>query len=249
MLTATECSSNNGTKATPCLSADILGDWREEVIWRTSDNTALHIYTTTTPATNRFYTLMHDPQYRLAIAWQNVAYNQPPHPGFYLGDGMATPPVPPVSDANLVWRGGDGGNLWDVASTTNWLVGGVWTNTIASDNFLVWWDADVIRELLDSNHIDKYGTISDTRLLTASECSSNNGTKSTPCLSADILGDWREEVIWRVSATNNEIRIYTTTTPATNRFYTLMHDPQYREAIAWQNVAYNQPPHPGFYLG
>lgn len=94
LLTATECTSNNGTKATPALSADILGDWREEVIWRTNDSTALHIYTTTIPATNRMYTLMHDRMYREAIAWQNSAYNQPPHPSFYLGDGMSAPPKP-----------------------------------------------------------------------------------------------------------------------------------------------------------
>ena len=73
----------------PRLSADILGDWREEVIWRESANDALRIYTTTIPTTHRFYTLMHDRQYRSAIAWQNTAYNQPPHPGFFLGDGMA----------------------------------------------------------------------------------------------------------------------------------------------------------------
>jgi rhamnogalacturonan endolyase len=35
---------------------------------------------------------MHDPQYRVAVAWQNSAYNQPPHPSFYLGDGMMPPP-------------------------------------------------------------------------------------------------------------------------------------------------------------
>jgi rhamnogalacturonan endolyase len=96
ILTADEAYSNNGTKANPCLSGDILGDWREEVIWRTSDNTALRIYTTTIPATNRIYTLMHDPQYRLSIAWQNAGYNQPPHTGFYLGDGMTEPPHPQI---------------------------------------------------------------------------------------------------------------------------------------------------------
>ena len=96
LLNATGCSSNNSTKATPCLSADMLGDWREEVIWRTSDNKFLRIYTTTTPATDRIYTLMHDPQYRLSIAWQNVAYNQPPHTGFFLGDGMAAAPTPNI---------------------------------------------------------------------------------------------------------------------------------------------------------
>jgi rhamnogalacturonan endolyase len=96
MLAAAGCSSNNGTKSTPALSGDILGDWREEVIWRTSDNQALRIYTTVIPTQYGLYTLLQDPQYRLALAWQNVAYNQPPHPGFFLGDGMADPPVPNI---------------------------------------------------------------------------------------------------------------------------------------------------------
>jgi rhamnogalacturonan endolyase len=91
------CVQNNGTKANPCLSADILGDWREELIYRTKDNTELRIFSTTIPTTFRFYTLMHDPQYRLSIVWQNVAYNQPPHTGFYMGDGMNTPPHPHIS--------------------------------------------------------------------------------------------------------------------------------------------------------
>jgi rhamnogalacturonan endolyase len=97
LLTAEGCASNNGTKATPALSADILGDWREEVIWRTTDNKELRIYTTTIPTRHRFYTLMHDPQYRLSVAWQNVAYNQPPHTSFYMGEGMAKPPRPAIA--------------------------------------------------------------------------------------------------------------------------------------------------------
>ncbi|WP_079909805.1 rhamnogalacturonan lyase [Paenibacillus sp. 32352] len=94
LLTATEAASNNGTKANPALQADLFGDWREEAVWRTEDSTALHIYTTTDLTDHRIYTLMHDPVYRLGIAWQNVAYNQPPHTGFYLGVGMETPPAP-----------------------------------------------------------------------------------------------------------------------------------------------------------
>jgi rhamnogalacturonan endolyase len=94
---AFDCVQNNGTKANPCLSADILGDWREEVIYHTRDNQELRIFTTTIPTTHKFYTLMHDPQYRLSIVWQNVAYNQPPHPGFYLGEGMNVPPHPFIS--------------------------------------------------------------------------------------------------------------------------------------------------------
>jgi rhamnogalacturonan endolyase len=86
LLTAEGCSSNNGTKANPCLAADILGDWREEVVWRTSDNRELRVYTTTIPADRRQVTLMHDPIYRLGVAWQNVAYNQPPQPGSFMGD-------------------------------------------------------------------------------------------------------------------------------------------------------------------
>ncbi|AOW10826.1 rhamnogalacturonan lyase [Flavobacterium gilvum] len=112
-------------------------------------------------------------------------------------------------------------------------------------NFLIYWDGDASRELLNSNYIDKYNG---GRLFTADGAVSNNGTKSTPALSADILGDWREELILR-SADNTELRIYSTTIPTEIRQYTLMHDPQYRLSIAWQNVGYNQPPHTGFYMG
>nr|WP_315222774.1 rhamnogalacturonan lyase [uncultured Duganella sp.] len=83
-------ASNNGTKATPVLSADLLGDWREEVVWRNSANTALLIYSTTAPTTTRLPTLMHNPQYRAQVAAQNAGYNQPPHPSFYLDAGMGT---------------------------------------------------------------------------------------------------------------------------------------------------------------
>jgi rhamnogalacturonan endolyase len=120
----------------------------------------------------------------------------------------------------------------------------------SSINFAIWWDADLTRELLDKNRIDKWDYRSQTtkNLFTAEGFTSNNGTKGTPALSADILGDWREEVIWR-KEDNTELRIYTTTIPAVNRIPTLMHDAQYRVAVAWQNSAYNQPPHPSFFLG
>ncbi|MDI1462137.1 cellulose binding domain-containing protein [Catellatospora sp. KI3] len=117
-----------------------------------------------------------------------------------------------------------------------------------STNFLAWWDADPVRELLDGTHVDKYGTGGDTRLLTGANVHSNNGTKSTPSLSGDLFGDWREEVIWPVTG-DTALRIYSTPTPTTRRIYTLMHDIQYRLAIAWQNTAYNQPPHPSFFIG
>lgn len=80
--------SNNGTKANPTLQADILGDWREEVIYPTPDSSELRIFSTTIPTEYRLYTLMHDPVYRSGIAWQNTTYNQPPHIGFYLGEDI-----------------------------------------------------------------------------------------------------------------------------------------------------------------
>ncbi|MEA5401905.1 rhamnogalacturonan lyase [Arcicella sp. DC2W] len=92
LFTAENCSSNNGTKSTPALSADLFGDWREEVIFKTNDKKELRIFSTTIPTEHRLPTLMHDPQYRLSIAWQNVGYNQPPHTSYFLGTGMKTPP-------------------------------------------------------------------------------------------------------------------------------------------------------------
>lgn len=117
-------------------------------------------------------------------------------------------------------------------------------------NFALWWDDDPLRELLDRNVISKWDWENEELrpLLVAEECMSNNGTKATPALSGDLFGDWREEVIWRTSD-NKELRIYTTVIPTSRRMTTLMHDHIYRMGIVWQNVAYNQPPHTGFYIG
>jgi hypothetical protein len=89
-------SGINGTKNTPSLTADLFGDWREEVVWRRSDNSALQIWSTTIAAQFRLPTLMHDLQYRSAVAWQNVGYNQPPHTSYFIGQDMTTPPQPNV---------------------------------------------------------------------------------------------------------------------------------------------------------
>ena len=77
----------NSTKATPSLQADIFGDWREEIImWNSSDSCTINIFSTTETTSYRVPTLMHDHVYRMGVAWQNVAYNQPPHLGYYLPD-------------------------------------------------------------------------------------------------------------------------------------------------------------------
>ena len=80
-------ASCNGTKATPCLTADLFGDWREEIIlWSKTDGATINIYSSAYTTPYRVPTLMHDHIYRLGVAWENVAYNQPPHLGYYLAD-------------------------------------------------------------------------------------------------------------------------------------------------------------------
>ncbi|WP_156240789.1 fibronectin type III domain-containing protein [Microbacterium oryzae] len=86
--------TNNDTKGNPALQADLLGDWREELVYRTVDSSALRMFTTTDVTEHRLRTLLSDPQYRLSIAWQLSGYNQPPHTSYYLGEGMETPAAP-----------------------------------------------------------------------------------------------------------------------------------------------------------
>jgi rhamnogalacturonan endolyase len=122
------------------------------------------------------------------------------------------------------------------------------TSQPASDNFGIWWDGDDQREILDGDKLDKYGTGRLVTLYNYASATYCNGTKRTPNLQADILGDWREEVILH-SSDNTKLIIFTTTTSTSRRMYTLMHDKMYRLGIAWQNVAYNQPPDLSFYFG
>ena len=141
-----------------------------------------------------------------------------------------------------------GFEMWAVSGTYSCKGVQISTNK-PSVNFRVYWDGDLQDELLDGTVISKWTGNGTTNLLSASGVSSCNGTKKTPCLSADIFGDWREEVILWTTADSSKIQIYTTTTSTPYRLFTLMHDPVYRLAVAWQNAAYNQPPHLGFYIG
>ena len=125
----------------------------------------------------------------------------------------------------------------------------------ASVNFRIYWDGDLQEELLDGTKIDKWSTNGVTRLYIKNKnpydynaSQSCNGTKATPNLQADLFGDWREEVILWSANDNATLNIFTTNTPTTYRVPTLMHDHTYRMGICWQNTAYNQPPHLGYYL-
>ncbi|MBI5767444.1 MAG: rhamnogalacturonan lyase [Verrucomicrobia bacterium] len=161
-----------------------------------------------------------------------------------VGRGLAAD-IDPRHPGYECWASGEGlRGLWNVKGEP------ISPSKPRSCNFKIWWDGDFLCEILDANRITKWNWEKSTEepLLVAEDCRSNNGTKSTPCLCADLLGDWREEVVLR-TADNKELRIFTTPIPTEHRGYTLMHDPVYRLSVAWQNSAYNQPTHTGFYLG
>ncbi|WP_407700530.1 rhamnogalacturonan lyase [Steroidobacter gossypii] len=172
--------------------------------------------------------------------------------GIDTGRGLSADLDPRYAGEEM-WSSGSGG----LSSATGQLITTAVPNSI---NYAIWWDGDLSRELLDHNfdagvgagvgRIDKWDYENGVAvpILQAEGTYSNNYTKGTPALQADLLGDWREEVIWR-SQDSSELRIYATSDPTQHKLRTLMHDPVYRLAIAWQNVAYNQPPHPSFFLG
>lgn len=119
-----------------------------------------------------------------------------------------------------------------------------------SANMALWWDGDLLRELLDRNAVSKYDwEAGECKVLKTFEGTVwNNGTKMNPCVQGDIIGDWREEVLYRTED-NSALRLYVSTLPTDYRFHTFLEDPAYRISIATQNVAYNQPTQPGFYFG
>lgn len=149
-----------------------------------------------------------------------------------------------------VYAGNKGAELWGAESGNVYNTAGKAIGTKKpAQNFFIYWDGDLEREILDGNKITKYknpNTI-DT-IFTANGCKANNGSKSVPCLSADILGDWREELIMSTDDGNN-IRIYCTPTTTNVRLTNLMHDVQYRMQVSAEQCCYNQPPHVSYYLG
>lgn len=169
-----------------------------------------------------------------AVVWENIN-------GRDTGRGLS-------ADINPNYAGEE---VWGAANLSVWTAQG---DVIGLDrpsiNFAIWWDGDPLRELLDGTSVRKWDWVNENEvtLLDAVGAASNNGTKATPSLQADIFGDWREEVVLR-AADSSELRIYTTTAPTDQRITTLMHDPTYRMAVAWQNNGYNQPPHPSFFIG
>lgn len=172
--------------------------------------------------------------YAFKDAGRGVAANITSNPGYeFWGAG----------NDNVI----EGGGIYNVQGK---VIADSYRSAGLSVNFKLYWDGDLLHELLDNTSITKYNEKTGKAELVVDfpGVVSNNGTKATPSLQADILGDWREEVLLPTTD-SRELRIFSTTIPTEYRLYTLMHDPVYRNGIAWQNTAYNQPPHISFYLG
>lgn len=142
---------------------------------------------------------------------------------------------------------GDGTYEYVEIPTTN----GTFSNG-SSANFNIYWDGDLYREELDGTRLLKWNDSANTfdRFWTVyqkNDTATNNDSKNNPCLTADIFGDWREEIVYR-NTDSTALNIFTTTIPTSYKLTTLMHDSQYRTSIAWQNVAYNQPPYTSYYI-
>ncbi|MBN1362695.1 MAG: rhamnogalacturonan lyase [Sedimentisphaerales bacterium] len=115
-----------------------------------------------------------------------------------------------------------------------------------STGFVIWWDGDLLRELVSRSGVSKWNW-QEGRLETIFSTGARSGPRG-PNVMADLVGDWREEMLM-TAPDGRSLRLYTTTIPTEHRIHTLMHDPQYRLSVAWQNVVYNKPPYPGFFLG
>lgn len=167
-----------------------------------------------------------------------------PQPGKDNGRGMAAD-IDSTHRGFEVWSSYSGG-MHDIKGKSM-------GSPAVSTNFRIYFDGDLQDELLDGAYVTKFNItkresetyFDGSKALGATGC---NGTKNTPSLVADLFGDWREELVVRNSEDPSVLYIIGTPVTSPYRVYTLMHDPVYRTAIAWQNTAYNQPPHLGYYL-
>ena len=151
--------------------------------------------------------------------------------------------------ADNIWSGNKGAEYWGAANGNVYnSAGKVIGTTKPAQNFFIYWDGDLEREILDGTNISKMTAANKIdRIFSAGGCASNNSSKSVPCMTADLFGDWREELIMRTTD-NKALRIWCTASQTKVRLTTLMHDMQYRAQCCCQQSSYNQPPHVSYYL-
>lgn len=198
-----------------------------------------------------------DPTSKGWEVWGSTGTPLMSYDGKQLVSGVAAELEPSLKDQSLALGSGetlaDGWNTFRYRYADGTFMKndeGQVVSTTLPMNFKAYWDGDLLSEFVDGTTISKYNWNDKCVdiLYEAFGCASNGGTKAVPCLTADIFGDWREEIIWR-DVNNTELRIYATPYETDYKIPTLMHDITYREAVAWQNNHYNQPANTSFYMG
>ena len=242
--------------------ADVDGDGRDEIIWGSAalDDNGKLLYATGFGHGDAIHLSKMDPD-RGGMQVFEVHEEK----GTYSWD------LHDAATGEIIFRGGNSGKdngrgmaadvipesrgfeFWssDERQQRNVQTGDIVGQKNTSVNFRMYWDGTCYDQTLDGNTLDYWNGSSWTRLMTFSNYGSSstcNGTKKTPNLQADLFGDWREELILWDASNSAALNIFTTNIPTEYRVPTLMHDHTYRMAVAWQNTAYNQPPHLGFYL-
>lgn len=136
--------------------------------------------------------------------------------------------------------------MWSSSGNIYNVDGEVISSVQPSTNFRIWWDGDVLGELLDKNFVEKWDWEQNTttRLFTADDVRVNS--RNAPVLYGDLLGDWREEILYETNDFT-ALRLYTTTIPSDVRIYTLPHNPAYRNGLAVKG--YMQSLLTDYYLG
>ena len=239
---------------------DLDGDGKDEIVYGSAalddDGTvlyrtglghgdALHLFSSTTPQDDgeKLYVFdVHESkaaEYGMEVRSADGTILWGVHAGFDVGRGLAAD-----VDAD-----NPGYEVWSYAADGLWsLDGKKISDRRPSQNFRIYWDGDLQDELFDRGNIDSW---KNGRLATFWKLNNSktiNSTKANPNLQADLLGDWREEVILYNAENPAQINIFSTTIPTPYRVNCLMTDHVYRMSIVWQNVGYNQPPHLGRYL-
>ncbi|OYP34455.1 rhamnogalacturonan lyase [Rhodopirellula sp. MGV] len=157
-------------------------------------------------------------------------------PGIDVGSGLAAD-IDPRHPGCEAW-GGPGG----LRTVTGEVIG----KSPRTSSWAIWWDGDLLRELVGFSRVTKWDWESQRENVIFDTHS--RGAPRGPNLLGDIIGDWREELVMS-SPDGAELRVFTTSIPTEHRLVTLLQDCQYRLALVWQNVVYNKPPHPSFFLG
>lgn len=129
-------------------------------------------------------------------------------------------------------------------------------------NCRIYWDGDLLEEFMDSPGAQERAPyvykapgqkeVGTDRSYSNNRCwggsgNLNNSSKNNPSFLGDIIGDWREELVIRQG--NSSLRIFVSSYPSPHGITTLWADHEYRNAMTWQSVGYNQPPHTSFFLG